>query len=285
MTRIQPPPRSLPLSLQIQCLFGGVLSIIGWAFIAFGLVFVRIFAGDITPAELTRWSGELATAPGEITQVVYSNASENERPIQKVSFTYTAAMHTYEGTSYISSYDEVAAGPVTVEHPTDDPTHGRIQGMRSTRFSKGALFTWIFAGIGIGMAAFGLVRGLKARSLLINGRMAEAEYVSRKPTNTRINNRPVYELTFAFDGPMGRQQLTTRTHEPENITDEATERVFYDTGDPSRVVLMDNITGKPVLMPDGNLAAHRPKKALGDMALPALTAVIHLTWTLIARGL
>ena len=282
MVTVRPPPRSLPLNLQLLCLFGSMSGLVGWGIIAFGLIFVRIFAGDITPAELSRWSGELETAEGEITGVDYNTAQENEVYVNRVHFRFTARdMHLYEGASYITTDADVPTGPATVEHPVGDPAHARVRGMRATWFSPAVVFVWIFPGIGMLMAGYSLAHGLKARSLLVSGNMAEAALVSCEPTNARVNNKSVFKYTFAFEGPMGRQELTERSTRTRRLTDEPTERVLYDPGEPSRAVVFDLLPGAPVVMPDGRLAARSPRKLYAALIAPTLTVAIQVVWTLL----
>jgi len=282
MITVRPPPRALPLNLQLLCVFGSMSSLMGWGIVAFGLIFVRIFAGDITPGELTRWGGELETAPGAITAVEYNTAQENDVYVNRVHFTFTARdMHLYEGVSYITTDADVPEGATTVEYPVGEPAHARVKGMRATWFSAGALFVWIFPGVGMLFAGYGTATGLKARALLIDGNMAEAEYVGREATNMRVNNQLVYRYTFAFEGPMGRQELTTRSTEAGRLTDEATERVLYDTGRPERAILFDLLPGDPVVLPNGTFAARSPRKLYPALIAPTLLVLIHGAWTLL----
>jgi hypothetical protein len=281
-TAVRPPPRSLPPALTLQMLFGGTLNTVGWATLTFGLVFARVFLGDWTPGDLTRWGGPLESAPGEVVEARYTNASENEVYIQEVRFAWNAPDgHRQEGVSYVTQDLEVVPGPVTVEYAAGDYEHARVAGMRSTRFGGMVFLVLIFPGIGLAMAGVGLGMGLSSRGLLVSGEVGEASLVGQRATNTRVNGRRVIAYTFAFEGPMGRQEFTVKTTQREAVEGEASERVFYDPGRPSRAALLDAMPGAPMVYPDGTLQPRRPQRAWMAGVLPALNLVLHGAWTLL----
>lgn len=274
--QLAPPPRALRAPLQFQLLFGSVPAVVGWGFLALGLIFVHVFCRGLSPAELLRWRGEVAVTRGEVVASDYLNASENEVYIQRVGFVFVAADgHRYEGTSYVTRDEEVPLGPAAVEYLPDQPEHARLQGMRTSVFSPAVLFVAISPGIGAGLALFALARGLKARDLLINGRMAEGTLVDRQPTNTRVNGQRVFVYTFRFDSPMGEQLIKARTHAGARARDEATERILYDPGRPGRAVVFDLLPGSPVVLPDGTFQARSTARALASGLLPAATLLVH----------
>ncbi len=266
-----PPPRTVPFLLRTQVLFGGVFSFIGWFFFAFGMVFAVVFSSS---ADVTSWyhfRGPVGTANGTLLEVTETNASENNVRIYSYKYSFRAEGADHEGVSYLPGRQHEPGEAVVVEYVEGNPALSRIRGMRRAEFGPWILFVMIFPLVGFIFILVSLRGGLKANRLLAHGKLAWGELLSKEPTNTRINNRVVYKLTFEFQPEEGgHAQAVARSHMPEKLQDEKRERLLYDPFRPEKAVLLDSLPASPAIDMAGNLQPRRPVAAALTLLLPGI---------------
>jgi hypothetical protein len=175
------------------------------------------------------------------------------------------------GVSYTFSPEPAPGETVPVELVTSNPEVSRIRGLRYRAFGALAGFVLIFPLVGFGMVVHGMRRGLRNIRLLAQGRPARGTLVGKRATNVKINNAPVYELTFRFRDRDGReQQGAIRTLHTAPMEDEPHERLLYDPHQPRHIVLLDDL-GRDVRVDEhGRLVAQRGSFLV--LLLPILTS-------------
>ncbi len=266
-----PPPRPVPFLLRAQVLFGGVFSFIGWFFFSFGMVFATVFGSF---ADLTSWyhfRGPVATAGGVLVEVKETSATENNVRVYSYKYSFRAEGSDYEGVSYRTGRHHEPGEQVVVEYIEGNPALSRIRGMRRAEFGPWVLFVLVFPLVGFVFILVSLRGGLKANRLLRNGKLAWGELVSKEPTNTRINNRTVYKLTFDFQPEEGgHAQAVARSHMPEKLQDEQRERLLYDPFRPETAVLLDSLPASPAIDLTGNLRTRNSVLAALTLLLPGI---------------
>ena len=266
-----PPPRPVPFLLRAQVLFGGIFCFIGWVFFTFGMVFAVVFGSF---ADVTSWyhfRNPPATANGTLVEVTETGASENNNRIYAYRYSFRAEGADYEGVSYATGRRHEPGEQVVVEYVEGNPSLSRIRGMRRAEFGPWILFVMIFPLVGFIFILVSLRGGLKANRLLRNGKLAWGELVSKEPTSTRINNRVVYKLTFAFQPEEGgHAQAVARSHMPEKLQDEQRERLLYDPFRPETAVLLDSLPASPAIDLTGNLQPRNPTFAALTLLLPSI---------------
>ncbi|MCP5113205.1 MAG: hypothetical protein GY953_20430, partial [bacterium] len=179
----------------------------------------------------------------------------------------------YEGASY-GTGGHMEGAEVVIEFPVGTPSCSRIRGMRPAVFPIWTLFVVLFPAIGLAFMYAGLRRGRKANRLLMHGQPALARLIDKKATNTRVNNRRVYKLTFEFDnGTGGKQQMVAKTHAPENVEDEELERLVFDPWNPSYAVLLDNLPASPEIDEIGEFRPIRARRVLASVFIPLATVL------------
>ena len=278
-----PPPREVPLSVSLRVLFGGFNNQFGWIFFGFGLIFVWVFA---LHADISSWIVfrlNIRTTMGVIQEIQATNASENDVQIFEVRYQYFDNLGKQQsGLSYTTGNPRLG-GQVNVEYLSSIPSISRVVGMRREVFGPAAIFVIIFPLIGLGFLYSGISYGLKANRLLSHGRIAFGELISTESTGTRINNRPVLKLTFSFPASAGLDwEVTAKTHEPEDLQDEAREPVLYDPDDPSIAVLLDNLPGPIEFDVNGNLLSSSSLDTVKTLILPGLSLVGHGIYLVLA---
>jgi hypothetical protein len=134
---------------------------------------------------------------------------------------------------------------------------GLTGGLGATFLIMGMLPVWLSAGDSISIsgtwllvlsfpiigAAFfttATVRGLRRVILLRCGKVASARTISKRATNTSVNNQPVVKYVYEFQGSDGRVYSgSSRALASEEIGDEAEEPVLYVPSDPRLSTLVD----------------------------------------------
>ena len=200
-----PTQRSIPISTRIAILFGGFKSQFGWAFFGFGMIFFWVFAMN---ADLSAFHFNKNTIETEGTAIRWqgTNSSENEVPVYKNYFLFTDEHGVeHEGISYATGRAVTAGELLTVEYPEGKPEYARIKGMRNSMFSSFVLFVVIFPLVGLIFILLGLRRSYHALRLIRNGEITEGELIGKELTNTKINNRPVYRMTFSYKDEQGNE--------------------------------------------------------------------------------
>lgn len=260
LPHLQPPPRSVGPELTVRLLFGGFFSQFGWLFAAFGMLFVWLFDGAGGAVEAIRFGGDVVTVEGQVTGWRATSFSMNDQRVYETSYEFRQPDgSTAEGRSYATgSYlEEGTRG--TIEYLDGDPATSRIEGWRNTPGGMVVLTTFLFPLIGLLFATIGFRRGWRAYRLLTIGRLSRGRLVSKEATNTRVNNRPVMKLTFAFDADSGGSfEAVGKGHVPDRMEDEEAELIIYDPSEPARAAVLDEFGCQPRVDGRGNFEASRP---------------------------
>ena len=275
-------PRSVPTSVRLRVLFGGFINQFGWLFFGFGMIFFWIF---VLNSDLTGWlvfSGELETVEGVVTESRGTGASvggsdhSEGTPVYANAYRFSYDREEHSGVSYATGRKLEAGQSVKIEMPKGDPSRSRIEGMRTALFGPFAAAAAIFPFVGLCFVIFGLRKGRKAIRLLRDGKQAEGTLVSKKATSTRVNKQPVYKLTFEFTADDGRTyQAVAKTHQTEDLEDEAREPLLYDPVDPSYATMLDALPGRPRIDDMGTIHGGSVVKTLLVSIVPAASVVGH----------
>ncbi len=277
------PPRSVPIAVRARVLFGGILSQFGWLFLGFGLIFGWVFGLQTDVTGMFLFRGELSVGQGTITASeetpYYEGGDEHTKGTAVYASRYTwlgPDERWREGVSYAVGRRLEPDAPVTIEYATGKPEVSRIRGMRRSPFAVWAAFVFIFPLIGLCIVAVGLRRGLKANRLLGHGCLALGRLQSKAATNTKVNDRPVYNLTFAFEDQDGSTcEAHARSHTPEELEDDAEEPLLYDPANPAYSVMLDNLPGAPRIDESGGIQSGNSAAAAASLLLPAATLIGH----------
>ncbi|MDP7421930.1 MAG: DUF3592 domain-containing protein [bacterium] len=276
-------PRYVPSSVRLRVLFGGFFNQFGWLFFGFGLIFVWFFAFNADFSSLFLFRGPLKNLEGVINSIEKTGASEggsrssSGAPIYAYRYTFFLDEVEFSGVSYRTGKRFKVNQCVTIEYPVGNPSISRIENMRRAIFGPIVGFVIIFPLVGAVFIIVGVKNGLKANRLLTDGRLALGSLKSKETTNTRINKRMVYKLTFEFEAPNGQSyQAVAKTHLPETLEDEEREQLLYDPVQPDAAVMLNSLPGSPALDDSGNVYF---KSAVGPallvLFLPAVTIIGH----------
>lgn len=277
------PPRSVPLSVRLRVLFGGAFNQAGWFVLGFGMAFVWAFTLN---ADLTGWylfRGRLDTTEGKAIDCKKTSFSEGGSkhskgtPVYAIHYAFTAADGTeYKGLSYITGKQFKQGQKVTIEYPQGRPQTSRIKGMRRKPVGLFGLIPVIFPLIGLLFITGGIRKGLKANRLLALGEQTKGRLKSKERTNTQVNKKPVYKLTFEFNTSEGMTyEAVAKTHETGKLEDQTEEPLLYDPVRPSYAVMLDDLPGNPRINDTGNIKAGSASGTIMLLIIPLVTIIGH----------
>ncbi len=279
-----PPPRPVPVGLRLLVLCGGVLGLMGWFFLGFGMIFVWAFGPRRLPLEAYTWREPAASASGVVRESHSTSVSVNESPVYEHAYSFRAPDGAeHGGVSYAIGRSLPAGSEVTVDYVADRPGLSQIHGMRRNVMPEWVLpLVAIFPLIGLAFALHTLRNGIRASRLLAHGQLASGVLAAKTPTNTRINGRPVYRLAFDFEAGDGRHyQATAQTHEPERLEDQRREALLYDVLSPGYSVMLDSLPGSPTIDPFGHFEAPPVGRVIGHLLVPGLAIAGHSIYLLV----
>jgi hypothetical protein len=251
----------------------------GWGVLVLGVVVSWFFVSN---SEL--WAPILFSAPtdrtqGRVTGAEGTNMFENDARIYAIHYAYVWNGTSHEGVSYGLSSRPGPGETVHVELVASSPKVSRIVGFRYRAFGASAGLTLIMPLVGLGMVVDSIRRGQLKIGLLARGHATWGTLVNKRATDLKINDTPVYELTFRFRDRDGReQQGAIRTLHTAPMEDEPHERLLYDPHRPQHVLLLDDL-GRDVRVDErGRLVAQRG--SLLVLLLPILTCTAILAFLL-----
>lgn len=280
------PPRNVPFLVALRLLFGGGLNQLGWLFGGVGMIFFWMFTLNGDYSSFRYFRGELGTAQGIVREVrktsfsVGGSKHSKGTPVYEYRYSFTAPEGgQYTGVSYSTGQVYNVGARAIIEYPKGNPSISRIRGLRRSVFGPNVAFVVIFPLLGFAMVAAGLRRGFRAMRLLVHGKVSQGKLVSKVATNARVNNQPVYKLTFEFQADDGfSYQTVVRTHACRVLEDEPQEPLVYDPVDPTNAVLLDSLPGGPRVDASGALRVANPILGLLSLLLPAICIVGHGTY-------
>lgn len=280
--RIAPTPRTVPGAVRGRLLFGGTALQMGWGFLGLGILFSWLFVGDSELWTPLVFSGQTASAEGQVIHIEETNSSENEARIYAIGYAFELNGETFQGTSYTFSPSFDLGETVSIELVASDPTVSRIEGLRYRKLSAFVGIMLLFPLVGLGMVVYGTRRGLRNIHVLAHGRPALGRLVNKRKTSVKINEQPVYELTYAFRDHTGRErQSSIRTLHTAPVEDEAQERLLYNPSAPQHIVLLDDLGRDVSVDARGYFVARR--SSVPVLILPALASAVVLA--LVAQSL
>ncbi|MBL7140152.1 MAG: hypothetical protein ISS74_04515 [Planctomycetes bacterium] len=278
------PPRDVPVLVRSSNLLGGFYNQFAWLWLGLTGVFLWVFVPNADVAGLWHFGGETATAPGVVTASRETNCMENDVRVYGHTFRFTGPDGVERtGESFATGRRLDPEQEVTVEVAPGAPSVARIRGMRRRPFGVegwgGLLMVGmlaVFSVVGVVMLTVGVRKGLKANRMLRSGLLTLGRLKARRPTNTCINDRTVYEFTFEFVADDRRtHEAKAKTHDVDRLSDPRGEFLLYDPVDPSYAVLLDDIPGAVRVGEFGQLETERPAKAVRSFLLPALVLGAH----------
>jgi len=269
-------PRTVPGSLALRVLLGGVGAAISWSLLAFGGLIAGMFVSNSSLLTSWRFDGTLAGTHGEVVAVEPTSSRVNGVAVLRVRFEFEAPDGPRQSSSYGTTFAGRVADVVEVEWPEGHADLARIVGMRTRAFSGWVGLTLLvpFAGL------VGLLISLRANTrrlrLMRYGSSAWGVLTDKTRTNTQINGCYVYRLTFEFLDETGtRRTATDRTHHAEFFDRDVARQVLYDVAT-GHSCLVGLSPGKPAIA-DGAWVPAGGRGVVKVLLLPTVAATVLAT--------
>ena len=234
----------IPLRIRILHLFGRTSFIIGFLFGIVGLAFIVFFSPRINWQMYFAGKKNLVHAEGIITGSQETRYSVNDSPLFDYNYRYSDQSEKKYTGSFLEFEGLYNIGQqIDIEYLINAPGTSRFMGKDRKNLNQ-----IMFLG-GMGAVLAGLVflipssrRTRKERRIIMAGLPAEARLVLAEPTNVRVNEQPVYKLTFEFSSG-GREPnvCSIRSHLIRNVDSEQTQKLIYDPRKPSNAVIIDTL--------------------------------------------
>lgn len=270
MTEPSPITRKIPLVVQIKLFFNNWI-IAGLICLLISIIILFIL--DDTLYEAIYFDESVRTANGSVVSSWVTDATINDVDVCATEYTFkNDGGVEYEGISY-GSTGLGKHTKVRVEYVYENPWISRIEGMKMGHFGESALWILIIPFvISLVLLLIGFRKIYIARKLLISGKLCKGKLESKEATNTAVNEKTVYKLTFKFDTDQGPTKLVVKTHNVENLLDEEEEFIFYDPSNPDRAYLADTLPGSPKV--DENGAFYYDSLEIKFLARPLILGLV-----------
>jgi hypothetical protein len=227
-----PPPRpvgavNVGFAPGFLLLFGGI-----WAFV--GLVLCCVFTLVGGPV----WDDVLLDQHGVRAMVtplrsVRTSSRVNRAWVYEVSWRATdASAAPREGT--VRTLGD-RRSPFEIEYDPDRPELAREVGGRASFFGWFVLIPFAAFVVGSCLVMIGTVVRARRRALYRDGAAAQAEVVSFQPTSMRVNNQPVFRVTYRYSTPAGMRTASSNSARPYRPGSPLW--VIYDPSQPERTML------------------------------------------------
>ena len=236
----------VPFRIHILLLFGRTSFIIGFLFTLIGMVFIVYFSMQLNWSILFAGKKDLVTTSGIITSLNETQYNVNENTL----FEYRYRYFDREQIQYYGFFLEYAKAyepgqEIRIEYLKETPGVSRFTGKDRQNYDQ----IMFLAGVGSIIIGFlflypSIRRSRKERKIIMAGRPVEGKLVYAEPTNLRVNEQPVYKLTYEYaTSHEDIQRFSVRSHLIRNISDDHKEILIYDPRHPSRALVVDTLPG------------------------------------------
>lgn len=236
----------VPLRIRILLLFGRTSFIIGFLFTLIGLAFIVYFSMQLNWNILFAGKKDLVTTSGFITSLNETVYKVNESPLYEYRYRYYDESEILYSGFFLEYADFYEPGQeIAIEYLIDSPEVSRFAGKDRQNYDQ-IMFLAGVGGIIIGfLFLFPSYRRTKReRKLIMMGRPAEGKLIYAEPTTMRVNEQPVYNLTYEYNTSQENiHKFSVRSHMIRNLSDEHRELLIYDPSNPAKAIVVDTLPG------------------------------------------
>jgi len=203
--------RHIGIKDYVALFFNGCLSkalIIIWAIS--GLILLLIYSeGDTMDFRMN--FGKTDKVQGYIKSLDETDVSVNEEEIVKYFYGFSVDGEVFSGQSYGPYYYD-ADDQVTIEYLISDPENSRIMRMDNSMVGLVPIYIFGFLFLLFSFFLFAAIQvAIKHGNLIENGEITESRRITKEPTNTKINNKTLFKLTYEYEVYGVSYQLVHKT--------------------------------------------------------------------------
>jgi hypothetical protein len=200
-TQFSNTPREIPSRAKLSILFFNPSFLLGLVFIIIGSGTFYVVTKSLNFSSYFASENNLVSAEGIVTNVIApSKGGKSNRKSWEVEFKYSDKTEAeIQGTCY-SYEDKFKTGDeVKVLYNESSPSLAKIEGTEFNKFGLwliGVLLLFPLGGIIVLIKHFKDCK--KNLNILANGVLTKGKVITKSPTGTKINKKPVYKITFEF---------------------------------------------------------------------------------------
>jgi len=260
------PPRRIPFTIKVKCLFTGIRYQISFLILGILTVFFLVFAFDYS--SILFYEGTIETTTGTVVdkkktrfstgRINFGGALRPGERIYKYFYIYKVMGKSHESSSIGIDRQINKQTTLVVEYLKNSPSISRIQGMSPGLHLSGRV-TPIVVMIVIILIAFSVVysmthKRVRLYRLLKIGRTATGA-VKTKKILSRSSGKEWYEIVYEFvvDGCV--YQVIDRPYYTERIEMGDQRTVLYDQNNPHKAALLDDIPCSIALDESGQISS------------------------------
>jgi hypothetical protein len=235
--------RSVPAALKFALLSYGALGKVGWGLLSFASLFIWLFEVPQAMSEVFDFLGPAQRTMATISSVQGTNASVNDVPVMKAIFTYQIDGKDYTSFSYVTQ-EATEGASVEVEYKVTKPEIARIVGASRSLMGWGVLFLLVLPVSGMILLLFAYRNAIKVWRLVARGKLTDGKLKKVEPTNMTVNEEPVMRYIFEYQDAQGKTYMcSTTTHQGDDLTDDAKEKIVYLESNPAVALPFDALPG------------------------------------------
>ncbi len=226
----------LTIKDKIQLFFSGNLGKVGSIVFVSTFLFWSVFASLADFNSMFFWFEKLDNTSGRIDDWFETNTYINDQLVIGYNYSFEIDGLPYSGTAYeYSSYYDINDS-VQIEYAIGDPNISRIMGgMTGTMPLFVVLIIGIFPLIGFIVLILALKQTSQNIATIMHGDIVKGELIDSSPTNTKINNRTLYRLTYKYLAGGSEYENITKSVNPYDFGNQ--EDVIFNSLKPGNSVL------------------------------------------------
>ena len=237
---------SIPFWIRLLHNFGRSSFIIGFLFGLIGFSFIVYFSFQLNWKILLADKSDFSLAPAYISECNKAPYTVNNNPLFEYHYTYSVNGNAPVSGSFLEYAESYSTGEqIQVEYLIDHPAISRFTG-RDRRNYDQIMFLGGVGGLLVGFFFLysSIRKTRRERKILITGIPAKGKLIQAEPTNLKVNEQTVYNLTFEYTtGQNKTQMFSLRSHMIRNLSEKHYETIVYDPGEPSSAVIINTLPG------------------------------------------
>ncbi len=219
---------------------------IGFLFALIGLIFVVYFSFQLNWKIIFAGKDDFRSTTATVTEFHETQYTLNDNTLFEYHYRYTVPGRKPFSGSFLEYSGAYRNGQdIRIEYLENDPGISRFSGKDRRNYDK----VMFLAGVGGLLVGFSFLypscrKTRRERKILIAGLPSRGRLIHAEPTNLKINEQTVYNLTYEYETYQGKsQKFSLRSHMIRNLSEEHTENLVYDPGHPDKAVVVDTLPG------------------------------------------
>mgnify|MGYP006150371075 CR=1 FL=1 len=234
--------KQLPFFENTILLINGYYGLIAIFLMMMGVLTTISIVEHIDFQEIVHLQRNTSIGKGLITDIFETNTSINKTSIYGYQYTFYSPSGDLSWLSYDLGYSYDVGDTIQIEYSNVRHDINRIRGMSNTPGGlTSILFSLPLLG-GLIWMMINVTKGKRKKIIIENGLITDAILINKESTPVQINERIVYRMHFKFVANNGKEyKISTKTHQPEKLEDEQTEKLIYHSEDPKKAILIDDL--------------------------------------------